>query len=123
MPVPVEPERNLSDDLELVDRGWYVVQWDDVHLILNYVCQLIRQLDPNSVLEFTVNSYKKVMSGKNAATRQLFKKYPEEEIACKSQFKARLITPEFKPFGCVHSEAPVKFYIKSTVPKLKYQLE
>ena len=25
-PVSVEPERKLSDDLELVDRGWYVVQ-------------------------------------------------------------------------------------------------
>ena len=41
VPAPVEPERNLSDDLELVDRGWYVVQWDDGHLIPNYVCQLV----------------------------------------------------------------------------------
>ena len=61
------------------------------------------------------------MSGKNAATGRLFEEYPEEEIACKSQFIARLITPEFKPLGRVHFEAPVKFNIKSTVPKLKYQ--
>ena len=32
VPVSVEPERKLSDDLELVDIGWYVVQWDDGHL-------------------------------------------------------------------------------------------
>ena len=61
------------------------------------------------------------MSGKNAATGRLFKEYPGEEIACKSQFKAKLITPEFKPFGHVHFEAPVKFDITSTVPKLKYE--
>ena len=82
------------------------------------MCQLIGPSDPYSVQEFTVKSYKTVMSGKNAAKGRLFEEYPEEEIACK--FIARLITPEFKPLGRVHFEAPVKFNIKSTVPKLKY---
>jgi hypothetical protein len=109
--VPVEPEGSPLESFELVDRGWYVAQLEDGNFTFNYICQLIRQSEPDGE-DFIVNSYKRVMSGKLSSTQQLFEKFPEEETASRSQFIARLKTPEFKPFGRVLFDETICFDVK-----------
>ena len=100
----VQPDQaQETDDFDIVDRGWYVVQFEDTHgrREMNYVCQVVGENANDQ--DIVINSYLKVTSSKNSSKQdgKLFKKYPEEERAAKSQFLAPLPAPDFKPSGRV----------------------
>ena len=112
-PIPeVVADSHERVDLSIVDRGWYVVQFEDTagKVKMNYVCQNVGE-DGEDVV---INSYLKVTSSKNSCRQEgrLFKKYPDEERALRSQFLAQLPTPEYKASGRVLFDDCVGFSVK-----------
>ena len=110
-PIPeVVADSHERVDLSIVDRGWYVVQFEDTagKVKMNYVCQNVGE-DGEDVV---INSYLKVTSSKNSCRQEgrLFKKYPDEERALRSQFLAQLPTPEYKASGRVLFDDCVGFF-------------